>query len=113
MRAAAGYVGGDDWRNRLDELRGRGKRGGGHVPLPIAEDDETGTYRFTEPFPVLSPADRRTAGRAKRLVADHGDEAARLLLEALLPGIEEVDEDQGSSSGSQRSSPRTAASNRR
>lgn len=118
MRAAAGYVGGDDWRNRLDELRGRGKRGGGHVPLPITVDADTDVHRLTEPFPALADVDRRTAGRVKALVADAGDEAARVLLDALLPGIEavrpDVAEDQEpSSSASQRSSPRTADSSRR
>lgn len=112
MRAAAGYVGGDDWRNRLDELRGRGKRGGGHAPLPIAHDAEADVYRLTEPFPAISAEDRATAGRLKALVADAGDDAARALLDALLPGVPEV-RDQDGSSASQRSSPRSAASSRR
>lgn len=115
MRAAAGHVGGDDWRNRLDELRGRGKRGGGHAPLPIVVDEETDTYRLTEPFPTLSAHDRETVGRLKATLADHGQDAARVLLDALLPGLPEV-RDQASTSSSnasQRPSPRTAASNLR
>lgn len=115
MRTSAGYVGGDDWRNRLDELRGRGKRGGGHAPLPIAVDEETDTYRLTEPFPTLSARDRETVGRLKAALTDGGEDAALVLLDALLPGIAEV-RDQAptsSSNASQRPSPRTAASNLR
>lgn len=116
MRASVGYVGGDDWRNRLDELRGRGKRGGGHPALPIDHDAATDSYRLTEPFPTLPARDRATLGRLKAAVADAGDERARALLDALAPGVEEVRDDDGqtsSSNASQRSSPRTAASNRR
>lgn len=111
MREVAGYVGGDDWRNRLDELRGSGKRGGGHEPLPIATDGDT--YRLTEPFPTLSAADRQTLGRLKASLADDGDEAARAVLEALLPGLPERPVQGSSSKASQRSSPRTADSKRR
>lgn len=113
MRGVAGYVGGDDWRNRLDELRGSGKRGGGHEPLPIAADDDVGTYRLTEPFPALSATDRETLGRLKASLADAGDETAREVLEALLPGLPENRGQASSSKASQRSSPRTADSNRR
>ncbi|MBW3621249.1 MAG: hypothetical protein KY461_13470 [Actinobacteria bacterium] len=116
MRGAAGYVGGDDWRNRLDELRGRGKRGGGHAPLPIAVDEERDVYRLTEPIAVLSDGDRETIGRLKASLADAGDETARALLESLLPGVPEVRDQAGSSTSSnasQRPSPRTADNSRR
>lgn len=118
MRAAAGYVGGDDWRNRLDELRGRGKRGGGHAPLPIEHDEAADTYRLTEPFPTLSGPDREVLGRLKATVADAGDHAAGALLDAIAPGVDEVRDgpeagQTSSSNASQRSSPRTAESRRR
>lgn len=121
MRAAAGYVGGDDWRNRLDELRGRGKRGGGHAPLPIEHDEHADTYRLTEPFPVLTDRDREVLGRLKATLADAGDHAPLALLDALAPGVAEVRDDppqaqappSSSSNASQRSSPRTAESSRR
>lgn len=113
MRDAAGYVGGDDWRNRMDELRGRGKRGGGHTALPLEEFEDG--FRLVEPFPSLSASDREHLGRVLRLVGDSGDEAAAVVLGALFPGVVATPVDQStsplstpSSSPSQRSSPRSA-----
>lgn len=86
MRSAAGYVGGDDWRNRSDELRGRGKRGGGHTPLPLVEED--GRYRLTESFASLTARDRQLLGRVKRLVLEaDADPAISVVLDALFPEV--------------------------
>lgn len=89
MRDAAGYVGGDDWRNRMDELRGRGKRGGGHPALPIVRERETDTYRLAESFPVLSEADRLELGRVKAVLRSAGTPVGRgrVLLDGLLPDV--------------------------
>ncbi|MBW3663804.1 MAG: hypothetical protein KY469_11955 [Actinobacteria bacterium] len=85
MRAAAGYVGGDDWRNRYDELRGHGKRGGGHLPLPIEHDELSDTYRLVESFAALSEVQRRMLGHAKAALDGLG--AATIVLDGLLPDI--------------------------
>jgi len=84
MRGAAGYVGAHDWRNRLDELRGNGKRGGGHTPLPIEQDEDT--YRLTEPFPEVRHDVRDRLALLKAVARELDPEAARLL-EGLLPGL--------------------------
>lgn len=94
MRDAAGYVGGDDWRNRMDELRGHGKRGGGHTPLPIEHDVHsslTETYRLTEAFPALSPDAAEALGVAKGALAALGGVGvrARAALEGMLPDVAE------------------------
>lgn len=86
MRDAAGFVGAHDWRNRYDELRGHGKRGGGHTPLPLAHDPETDVYRLTDPFPVVRPDVRERLGLVKAVAARLDPEAAALL-EGLLPGL--------------------------
>lgn len=86
MRDASGYVGGHDWRNRYDELRGHGKRGGGHTPLPLAHDVDTDVYRLTAPFPVVRSDVRDRLGLVKAVAAAIDPEAARLL-EGLLPGL--------------------------
>jgi hypothetical protein len=86
MRAAAGYVGAHDWRNRYDELRGHGKRGGGHTPLPLAHDPATDVYRLTAPFPVVRADVRDRLGLVKA-VAGVLDAEAAALLEGLLPGL--------------------------
>lgn len=117
MRGAAGYVGADDWRNRMDELRGHGKRGGGHVPLPIVHDADTGTYRLSESFPTLGRSQRDLIGALKARLADGDDDLSptRRLLDDLFPDIPAavvtagaggVEGDYGSSS---RSSPWSAA----
>lgn len=89
MRDAAGYVGGDDWRNRLDELRGRGRRGGGHTPLPIAHDEATDTYRLTESFALLDDGERAALARVKGLLHAAGAPVrpGRVLLDGMLPDI--------------------------
>lgn len=120
MRAAAGYVGGDDWRNRMDELRGRGQRGGGHTPLPIEVDAATETYRFTESFPVLSSRERLALAQVKAALAGLGEqlELGRIVLDGLLPDVGVAEPDQASPAGSSSkaahgSSPRSAARKRR
>lgn len=128
MRDAAGYVGGDDWRNRMDELRGAGQRGGGHTPLPIDHDAATDTYRLTESFPALTASERDALGRVKAVlhdVDDGGLALGRMVLNALLPDVPEVRDPEvrgrgradpgqpSSSSELQGSSPRSAARNRR
>lgn len=118
MRGAAGYVGGDDWRNRMDELRGAGQRGGGHTPLPIAHDPATDRYLLTETFPALGPSERDALGRLKAVLHDLDDgelALGRMVLNALLPDVPEVrDPDQPSSSSELHgSSPRRAPRNRR
>ncbi len=91
MRQAAGYVGGDDWRNRMDELRGRGQRGGGHTPLPIetGPDGAAETYRLTERFPALSPDATEALGVAKGTMSALGGVGARAraALDGMLPDV--------------------------
>ncbi len=86
---SVGFVGGDDWRNRMDELRGRGKRGGGHTPLPLLHDEEDETYRLTESFAALTPHDREDLAQAKGVLDAAGGlaERGRVLLDALLPDV--------------------------
>lgn len=86
MRDAAGYVGAHDWRNRYDELRGHGKRGGGHTALPIAHDESDDVYRLTSPFPVVRREVRDRLGLVKAIAAELDPDAAALL-EGLLPGL--------------------------
>lgn len=86
MRSAAGYVGGDDWRNRYDELRGHGKRGGGHLPLPIEHDVDADTYRLVESFATLSESQRRWLAHAKAAL-DERLGAATTVLDGLLPDV--------------------------
>lgn len=134
MRDAAGYVGAYDWRNRFDELRGHGKRGGGHTPLPIAHDADTDTYRLSAAFPAIGREARETLGLVSAIAA-RVVPGARELLEGLVPGLPapphaevadalahlrqpEVSSDSSGgaedhSSGSQRSSPRIADRKRR
>lgn len=91
MRRAAGYVGGDDWRNRYDELRGHGKRGGGHLPLPIQHDEASDTYRLIETFATLSDGQRRSLAHAKAALDERMGQAT-VVLDGLLPDVTVVDE---------------------
>lgn len=134
MRGAAGYVGAHDWRNRYDELRGHGKRGGGHTPLPIAHDAQADTYRLTAPFPAIGREAREALGLVAAIAARVVPEASAVL-DGLVPGLpapphaevadtlallRQAEASSGSSGGaddhssrSQRSSPRIADRKRR
>lgn len=90
MRAGAGYVGASDWRNRMDELRGHGRRGGGHTPLPITHDEASDTYGMTASLPALSASQRDALALVKALLAAQGESlaAGRRALDDLLPDVE-------------------------
>ncbi|MFP5310135.1 MAG: hypothetical protein ACLGIR_11235 [Actinomycetes bacterium] len=88
MRDAAGWVGASDWRNRTDELRGHGKRGGGHTPLPL-EEDEDGTLRLTEAFPAFSDEQRLDLSLALGALDHFGGAAAgaRTTIQGIAPDV--------------------------
>lgn len=91
MRDGAGWVGASDWRNRMDELRGHGQRGGGHTPLPIVHDERTGRYRLTEPFAALDDEHHTTLRGLLAHLRECPDapQEAAVLLEELFPGLED------------------------
>jgi hypothetical protein len=89
MRVAAGWVGASDWRNRLDELRGHGKRGGGHLPLPLEHDEDSDTYRLTAPFAAFSDEQRLDLALALGALDSLGGMAvgARTTLQGIAPDV--------------------------
>ena len=84
----AGFVGANDFENRVRELRAGDTRAGGRSGLRMVRDGET--WALIEPFPALEEPDRRALGFAKAMV-DRLDGPMALrsaaALERLLPGV--------------------------
>ena len=88
MRGAAGYVGANDFENRLRDLRATDTRAEGRAGIDIEDDGER--WWLCEPFPSLEQPDRRALGFAKSMVEQlDGPMALRAssALERMLPGV--------------------------
>ena len=84
----AGYVGANDFENRLRDLRAGDTRAAGRARLPLEDDGEH--WWLTEPFAAIDDPDRRALGFARAMV-DRLDgpmaHRASVALQRLLPGV--------------------------
>jgi hypothetical protein len=84
----AGYVGADDFENRLRDLKAGDTRAGGRSGLAVAGDGQR--WWLEEPFPLLDGPDRRALGFARAMI-DRLDGPMSLrasaALERVLPGV--------------------------
>ena len=83
-----GYVGGDDFENRMRELRAGDTRAAGRSGQEVASDG--GRWWLAEPFPLMDAADRRALGFAMGMIERvDSPMAARAssALERMLPGV--------------------------